>query len=102
MRFAAIDGLHVSSWAAGTLGVDREVDGSPTQTAPRRNKLLHSPRSLAAEVRDEPEEKRDRYTDEDAGDDWKVKRSVFAAVNDVAGQFSEGQREFATKIEERT
>jgi len=53
-------------------------------------------------VRDEPEEKRQRDADNEARDNWKVKRGVFPAVNDVAGQFSQAEGEFAAKIEEST
>lgn len=54
---------------------------------------------LAAEVRDEPEEEGERDAEEQTGDDWKVERSVFAAVNDVAGQFSQAEWKLVTKVE---
>jgi hypothetical protein len=57
-------------------------------------------RSLAAEVRNDPEEEREHDTYDEAGNDGKVERGVFAAVNDVAGQFSRAKGEFTAKIEE--
>jgi hypothetical protein len=59
-------------------------------------------RSLAAEVRNDPEEEREHDTYDEAGNDGKVERGVFAAVNDVAGQFSQAKGEFTAKIEEST
>jgi hypothetical protein len=50
-------------------------------------------------VRDEPEEKRERDTEEQTGDDGKVESGVFAAVNDVAGQFSEAEGKLVSEIE---
>lgn len=49
-------------------------------------------------MRDEPEEQGKRDAEEQAGDDRKIESRVFAAVNDVAGQFSQAEREFVPKI----
>jgi hypothetical protein len=49
-------------------------------------------------MREEPEEKREEGTKEQAGNDGKVKRSVFAAVDDVAGKFSKTKGEPATEV----
>ena len=53
-------------------------------------------------MRNDPEEECEHDTYDKAGDDGKVERGVFAAVNDVAGQFSQAEGEFAAKIEEST
>jgi len=53
-------------------------------------------------VRDEPQEERKRDAEEQTGGDGKVKSGVFAAMNDVAGQFSEAKGKFAAEIEEST
>ena len=57
---------------------------------------------LAAEVRDEPQEEGERDAEEQTGDDWKVKSSMFAAVNDVAGRFSQAEGQLAPKIKKDT
>ena len=54
---------------------------------------------LAPEVRDEPEEERERGAEEKASDDGEVERGVFAAVDDVAGQFSQAEWKLASEIE---
>lgn len=59
-------------------------------------------RRLAAEVGDEPEEESKRDAYDEARDDRKVKRSVFAAVYDVARQFPQAEGEFVPKIEKGT
>jgi hypothetical protein len=53
-------------------------------------------------VRDDPEEECEHDTYDKASNDGKVERGVFAAVNDVAGQFSQAEVEFTAKIEEST
>lgn len=59
----------------------------------------HSKRGwLATEVRDEPQEKGERDAEKQTGDDWKVEGSVFGAVNNVAGQFPQAERESVPKI----
>lgn len=50
-------------------------------------------------MRDKPKEKRERDAEKQTGDDRKVERSVFAAVNDVAGQFSQTQGQLVSEIE---
>ena len=54
---------------------------------------------LAAEVGEEPEEKRECCAENEAGDDGEVESCVFAAMDDVAGEFAEAEREFAAEIE---
>lgn len=49
-------------------------------------------------MRDEPEEERENNADDKTGHDGKVERGVLAAVNDVAGQFSETERQPVAKI----
>ena len=55
---------------------------------------------LAAEVREEPEEQGKCCAEDEAGDDREIEGGVFAAMDDVAGELSEAEREFATEIEE--
>jgi len=55
---------------------------------------------LAAEVREEPEEQGKCCAEDQAGDDREIEGGVFAAMDDVAGELSEAEREFATEIEE--
>jgi hypothetical protein len=55
---------------------------------------------LAAEVREEPEDKGKGGTEDEAGDDGKIESGVFAAMDDVSGKFAEAKRESATEIEE--
>lgn len=54
---------------------------------------------LATEVRDEPEEERERDAQEKTSDDRKVKRRVFAAMRDISRQFSQAERKFVPEIE---
>jgi hypothetical protein len=58
-------------------------------------------RGLAAEVGEEPEKEREGEAEEEASDDGEVDGCVFAAVDDVAGKFSQAQREFAAEVEKR-
>jgi hypothetical protein len=46
----------------------------------------------AAEVGEEPEEEREGDAEDEAGDDGEVKRSMLAAMDDVAGKFAEPER----------
>lgn len=57
---------------------------------------------LAAEVRDEPEEDGERDADDKTAHDWKVESGVFAAVNNVAGQFSQAEWELVPEVEKDT
>ena len=51
---------------------------------------------------DEPEKEAQCNADNETGDDGKVERGVFAAMNDVAGQTTQAKREFATEKEKCT
>jgi hypothetical protein len=53
-------------------------------------------------VREEPEEEGKCCAEDEAGDDREIEGGVFAAMDDVAGEFSEAERESATEIEEST
>ncbi len=55
----------------------------------------------AAEVREEPEDERKGETENDTGDDREIKRGVFAAVDDVAGEFTEAEGKLAAEIKQR-
>ena len=57
---------------------------------------------LAAEVRDEPEEDGERGADDKAGDDRKVERGVFAAVNNVARKFPQAEWQLVSEIKKDT
>jgi hypothetical protein len=54
---------------------------------------------LAAEVGEEPQEERKADAKEETGDDGEIERCVFAAVDDVAGEASQAEREFGAEIE---
>jgi len=54
-----------------------------------------------AKLIDEPENQADDYADDEAGDDREIKRAVFAAIADVAGQTTEAERKFWSEVEER-
>lgn len=77
---------------------EKREQGSPSGLRVNRTPK----RLLTAKVRDQPEEKGQRDAEKKTSDDGKVKRSVFAAVNDVAGQFSQAQRQLVSKIEKHT
>ena len=47
-----------------------------------------------------PEEEREAEAEEEAGDDGKVEGGVFAAMDDVAGEATEAERELCAEIEE--
>jgi hypothetical protein len=55
---------------------------------------------LAAEVREEPIEKRKGETENEAGDDGEIESGVLAAMDDVAGETAEAEGEFTAEIEE--
>lgn len=57
---------------------------------------------LAAKVRDEPEEDSESDTNHEASHNWKIERSVFAAVNDVPGKLSQAEWQLVPKIKEST
>ena len=58
---------------------------------------LARPRS-AAEMGNEPEEQGERDAEEYRGDEREIERRVFAAMNDIAGEATEAEREFAAEI----
>jgi hypothetical protein len=47
-----------------------------------------------------PEEERKTEAEEEAGDDGEVEGGVFAAVDDVAGEAAEAQREFSAEVKQ--
>jgi hypothetical protein len=56
----------------------------------------------AAEVRNEPEQERQRSAEKEAGNDRKIEGVVFAAMDDVAGKSSQAEGEFAAKVKKST
>jgi len=50
-------------------------------------------------VGEEPEEERNAEAEDETSDNRKVKRGVFAAVDDVAGKAAEAQGKFSAEIE---
>jgi hypothetical protein len=54
---------------------------------------------LAAEMGEEPEENGKCCAEDEAGDDREIEGGVFAAMDDVAREFSEAKRELPTEIE---
>jgi hypothetical protein len=54
---------------------------------------------LAAEVRNEPEKKREANAKEKAGDDREIKSCVLAAMDDVAGKMAEAEWKFSAEEE---
>lgn len=48
-------------------------------------------------MRDEPENERKNGAEHDTGHDGEIESGVFAAMNDVAGKFSEAEGEFAAE-----
>jgi hypothetical protein len=53
---------------------------------------------LAAEVGEEPEEEGKRGAKNEASDDGEIESGVFAARDDVAGEFAEAERESSTEV----
>jgi len=53
-------------------------------------------------VGEEPDKERKSDAQKKAGDDGKVKRSVFAAMNDVAGKFSQAEGELVAEVQKST
>jgi len=53
-------------------------------------------------VGEEPEEKREGDAQNEAGDDGEVKGSVFTAMDDVAGEAAEAQRQPPAEIKQRS
>jgi len=50
-------------------------------------------------VGEEPEEEREAEAQNETGDDGKIKRGVFAVVDDIAGKTAKAQREFSAEVE---
>ena len=59
-------------------------------------------RRLAAELGDKPKKKRKHDADHETGDDGKVESRVCAAMDDVAGQFSEAEGKLVAEIKKGT
>jgi hypothetical protein len=57
---------------------------------------------LAAKMGEEPEEEREAETQNEASDDGKIKRGVFAAVHDVAWESSQAERKLSTEVKKST
>jgi len=53
-------------------------------------------------VGEEPDEERKGGAEKQAGDNGEVEGGVFAAVDDVAGEFSQVKGEFAAEVEKST
>jgi hypothetical protein len=49
-------------------------------------------------MRKEPQEQRKRGAEDEAGDDRKVERGVFAAMDDIARETAETEGEFPAKV----
>ncbi len=79
---------------AGTI---YQESGAAEENVEERGDLLW----LTAEMREEPEDEGESGAEEEASDDRKVKGGVFAAMDDVAGEFAETERKFAAEIEKR-
>lgn len=73
--------------------------GSAPDSESRRSRICWD-ETLFAEVSEQPEKERKNNADDETGDDGKVERGVFAAMNDIAWQAAETQCEFAAEIEE--
>jgi hypothetical protein len=50
---------------------------------------------------EEPEEEGKRGAENEASNDGEIESGVFAAMDDVAGEFSEAEGEFGAEVEER-
>jgi hypothetical protein len=57
---------------------------------------------LLAGLPKKPEEERKTEAEKEAGDDREVEGGVFAAVDDVAGEAAEAQREFSAEVKHST
>ncbi|MGC1617186.1 MAG: hypothetical protein WA765_01730 [Candidatus Acidiferrum sp.] len=56
---------------------------------------------LAAKVRHEPEEEGEDEAKKEAGDDGEIKGRMFAAMDDIAGKFTEAEGEISAEIKQR-
>lgn len=57
---------------------------------------------LTAEVGEEPENERKTEAEDEAGHDGEIEGGVLAAVDDVAGKFSETEGELSAEVEDGT
>ena len=55
---------------------------------------------LAAKVGEKPEKQGQSKTEKEAGHDWEIEGSVFAAMDDIAGESAETEGEFSAEIKE--
>ena len=67
---------------------------------PARTPSWPAPRLLTVEMGEEPEQQAQSEAEENAGDDGKVERSVFAAIDDVAGQAADAEGQAAAEVQE--
>jgi hypothetical protein len=51
-------------------------------------------------MREEPKEKRKSGTEDETSDDGEIERGVFAAMNDVAGEFAEAEGESGAEVKQ--
>ena len=49
---------------------------------------------------EQPEKEGEDGAEDEAGDDGKIERGVFASMNDVAREAAEAERKFSAKIKE--
>jgi hypothetical protein len=49
-----------------------------------------------------PKEQGESGAEDETGDDGEMKDSMFATIDDVAGKFSQAQRQFAAEIEKNS
>ena len=55
-----------------------------------------------AEVREEPEEEREREAQNEAGDDREIESGVLATIDKVTGEAAKTEGEFAAEVKKRT
>jgi hypothetical protein len=60
-----------------------------------RSSMLSTP-----EVIDEPEEERETDAENEAGDDWEIEGRAFAAIDDVAREFSQAKWKSSPEIQD--
>ena len=59
-------------------------------------------RDLAAQMRKEPEQKREDYAENQARHDRKIERCVLAAMNNISRKTPKPERESPSEIQQRT
>ena len=74
-----------ASWWLFVIGRGNYISGEQAAQA-------ESAQRLATEMGEEPEEERECRAENEAGDDGKIESGVFAAMDDVAGEFAEAKR----------